>query len=595
MRKPLRVLTLLLACLMLAGLFTACSGNGGTATTAAGGTTAAAATTTKAATAAATTKATAATTTTAAAPSGPAVTAPGELPIVTEPVTLSLGLRQNVQITDYEDNYLTNYLEDTAGVNLEFVFFPSDNTEAQQKLELMVASNQELPDMLITISLSDLARSSYGTQGVILPMDDLLKEYAFFWKAGMEKWATPKEMENVMKLGLSLDGKLYAFPFYYSDPTDPQALGGWINKVWLENLGLDMPETTDDLVTVLTAFRDDDPNGNGLKDEIPLIGSTGWVSNPAQWLMNSFIYYSDYMLNADNGKVSLPYVQDDFREGLRFLNTLNNEGLLSPLSFTQTSAQHKAMMDLTDDQASIVGVFVAHPHLVFSPGSGKRLEYTGMSPMVGPKGIAYTPMTVPMSPYNSFITRDCENPEIAFRFFDFLCKEETSLSIRFGEQDNKEKGWWYADPNATPKYANLGYTAYYDTLNKLWGTENKIIWNQNNTLLMPPAFFGAMAKQQLDDERQAYRTDNWAESVVLRFGKNPPEVVSKLLFTEAETAEVAEMRSTIETYVKESMVRFITGDLNIEKDWDAYLNDLKSMGLERYLELVQTCYTRMNG
>jgi ABC-type glycerol-3-phosphate transport system substrate-binding protein len=65
----------------------------------------------------------------------------------------------------------------------------------------------------------------------------------------------------------SPDGGLYSFPFYYSDPTDPQCYAYWINKDRLDKLGLEMPTTPDELFDVLVAFRDGDPNGNGIPDE----------------------------------------------------------------------------------------------------------------------------------------------------------------------------------------------------------------------------------------------------------------------------------------------------------------------------------------
>ena len=50
----------------------------------------------------------------------------------------------------------------------------------------------------------------------------------------------------------------------------------WINQTWLDNLGLDVPTTTEELYTVLKAFKENDPNGNGIQDEYPLVGGTGW-------------------------------------------------------------------------------------------------------------------------------------------------------------------------------------------------------------------------------------------------------------------------------------------------------------------------------
>ena len=64
-----------------------------------------------------------------------------------------------------------------------------------------------------------------------------------------------------------------------------------INTTWLERLGLEMPETLEEFANVLRAFRDQDPNGNGIQDEIPFSFMFDWwcwtsaiFSRPLVWL-----------------------------------------------------------------------------------------------------------------------------------------------------------------------------------------------------------------------------------------------------------------------------------------------------------------------
>lgn len=56
---------------------------------------------------------------------------PGVLPLTTEDVTLTIGLSPSPLTTDYEDNYLTQMVEEKTGVKLDFVFLPTDGTEAK--------------------------------------------------------------------------------------------------------------------------------------------------------------------------------------------------------------------------------------------------------------------------------------------------------------------------------------------------------------------------------------------------------------------------------------------------------------------------------
>ena len=76
----------------------------------------------------------------------------------------------------------------------------------------------------------------------------------------------------------------------------------------------------------------------------------------------------------------------------------------------------------------------------------------------------------------------------------------------------------------------------------------------------------------------------------LDYAKDAVTALSALADKEKNRAE----KKIIQDYVQDSTLRFATGDLSIEQDWDAYLNDLKMMGLEHFLEIAQNAYTRMN-
>ena len=271
-----RILAILLAAMLLVGLFTACSNNTPAATTAAttaaattaattaaattAAATTAAATTAAATTAANTTKVTtapsqttpAATTATTAPGSSlemsdiPGMTAPGVIPIVTEPVTLTIGFRPSSSCTDYEDNLFTKYVEENSGIDIEFYFFPSDSGEATQKLQLMVASNQTLPDIWSGISLTAGEKYALGRDGYALDIDPLMEKYDYYWSRSL-RWASDIDKKNMELFSRSVDGKMYTMPVSSADPTDNTSSGMYINQVWLDDLGMEVPTTTSEL------------------------------------------------------------------------------------------------------------------------------------------------------------------------------------------------------------------------------------------------------------------------------------------------------------------------------------------------------------
>jgi putative aldouronate transport system substrate-binding protein len=527
----------------------------------------------------------------------PGMTAPGVLPIVTEPTKITIGIPLNPQVLDYDDNALTKRVEEATGIDIEFFFLPTDGQEAIQKIALMVSANQELPDIITNVGIPIAERASYGAQGVFLDINKYLDKYTYFWKQGVENWCTDVEKGNITKMITSPDGGLYAFPFYYSDPTDPQCYAFWINKDWLEKLDLEMPTTTDELFDVLIAFRDKDPNGNGINDEIPLVGGTGWIMDPVMVIMNAFEYYTggfySHMLNVgEDGKLYASYTTDAFREGLRYLNKLYSEKLISDLTFTQDYSGGLAA--LCESETQVVGVFCGHPELCFGKDSLNRMSFTYVSPVTGPDGVCYVPWDVAMPYGNTYITKDCKNPEVAVRLLDYFAMTDTSLCVRYGEQD---VDWWVVEDSTgmTPRLPGSSYPIYYESPNLIVGTEQRQMYGTWSLALIPPNLFAALpAATYPDNPYMQYREDNFWASVQTRVGKNPPEVVSRLIFTEEENFEISEIQTSLQTYVKECIAAFMTGTMNVDTDWQTYLDNIAAIGVDRFIQVAQGCYDRMN-
>ncbi len=529
------------------------------------------------------------------------IAAPGTLPLVDEPVQLTMMIQKHAMVTDYNDNYLTKLIKEVTGVELVIETLPADGGEAKQKVSLMIAGGQKLPDILV-LGFNDAELLDYGSGGYFLPMNDWLENDAYYWNLAMDTYCTPEEKELVLKYATSADGNIYGYPSYYSDPGDNSALGMWINKNWCEKLGLAIPTTTEELYTVLKAFKDYDPNGNGQADEIPLIGHNGWMGDVATQLMNAFIFDAwdpdfGYQLNVDaEGKLSAPFVTEEWHEGLRYLSKLYAEGLLSPLSFSQTQNELKAIMSAPNDQATLVGAFVGHPSPLFgSDGAVDRCqEYVAVPAMIGPAGVQWSPYKLAKPSINTHITVDCENPDLAFRVLDAIAREDLSLTMRYGEQD---VDWYYTTEGEIRHKYLEGYTAIYGqpaTSRTPWTSENNIIWNVNAFNMLPPKLFAGLAGEPYPEGNRRYQMDTlWYSSVPLRHSKHPENLAFGLIKTQEEIDLVADIEASLKSYVDESIANFILGNKNVETEWDAYLAELDAIGLDLYVETMQGAYDRM--
>jgi putative aldouronate transport system substrate-binding protein len=216
-------------------------------------------------------------------------------------------------------------------------------------------------------------------------------------------------------------------------------------------------------------------------------------------------------------------------------------------------------------------------------------EYIPLGPLTGPHGVKYAAHTL-MSPAVGagwHISSTCENPEAAFRLADFLWSEEAFYRSRFGVPG---QDWTYADP-ATDKalYADMGFAPTIRILNETWGKEQNVHW------------FGAVIHCQLAEyiDGMVWNGDPTfldyliAQSVPYYKPFGPKEEVYRLVYSAEEIDEAAEIQTDLDTYRDESTARFITGDLNINTQWDSYVSELKNIGIDRYIEISQRVYDRM--
>jgi len=535
----------------------------------------------------------------------PGMTAPGILPIVTEPVKLTIGLAQHVMVMDYHDNFMTKMAEEETGIDLDFYLFPSE--EATQKFEMMVSANQQLPD-IVHLWLSDVARANYGRNGVFRPLNEYFEKYTYFFNRAP---ITEEERENIMRFGTSPDGNIYAFPAYANAYGDISMFSWFINVPWLEKVGMKKPTTTDELYEVLKAFKEKDPNGNGKPDEIPLISSPGWNGNVFYLLINSFIHYNpSYLFNVESGKLNVPVITEEYREALRYIKKLVDEELLSPLTFTIDEAGLKAMVNLTDDQDTIVGMFCGSTVTLFDV-SNKPFEYDASPLITGPKGVKWCPNRTPNYMYTTYITKDCKHPEVAFRFCDYWTEPRRSLITRYGEPGVH---FMYRpdDPAAFDKEFpypsnNLGYEPLHTRFPNVptpWSNQNQAIWNVHFCCMLPANVYSAQASKNPlvtyygEAKEKGYSVDAHKNYMAYEFysygvGAIPRETVTRLIYTEEENLAIAEIASSINSYIRECLALFCTGGMDIEKDWDTYVKTLKDIGLDLYLETAQAAYDRM--
>ncbi|MBY0014431.1 extracellular solute-binding protein [Paenibacillus typhae] len=210
------------------------------------------------------------------------------------------------------NNYLSNMVQERFGDpnNIDVEYVPVQRSEEVTKLNVLMASNTDVPDIVFTYDSSVFYR--YAQQGGLTDVGALIDEHG----PNLKKFLG----EDTLAFG-QLDGKQMSIP-------GKRAITGryssYIRQDWLDKLGLPVPTTTDELYTTLKAFKDKDPGGLGSKN-IPM----GMALAPAQF--ETLIYSFIKPIKGDltyGQRYELP-LHDGFKDAMQFLNKLYNEGLVS--------------------------------------------------------------------------------------------------------------------------------------------------------------------------------------------------------------------------------------------------------------------------
>ncbi len=503
------------------------------------------------------------------------VTAAGSYPIVNEKIKLSVFTAATSQGTDfeYDKNKFTQWLTDKTNIDLEFVVVNS--ADAREKLRLSITGG-DYPDILFRSGFSLAEQLLYGSQGILLPLNDLIDTYCIGIPQMFNQYPAAKDQYTLN------DGNMYDVPSvndcYHCSVTEKM----WVYKPWLDQLGLALPTSTDEFYDMLIKFRDQDPNNNGKKDEVPLACSPkGWDSQVEGFLMQPF---SKTKIYVENGTVKAGYVSDGWRDGLRYLKKLYAEKLLAPESLTQDGEQLKQLGSMP---THILGAAPGGYEGTFTTfdEEGDWKNWVTIPSLKGPSGRQESSY----SPYGNFfpsfsITNKCQYPEAAIRLADCLVEQETTLRLWQGVLG---EDWdWVTDKkllgiNDQPAV----YKTNFDRdppKNQGWGEVGLALRTSD------------MRLGRLADETTAMETILYLESQKNYYPYIPAseELFPPMAYSEADSMELASYESPIDTYVQEMTARFITGESNIDADtdWNGYLSELENIGLSRMIEIYQATY-----
>lgn len=484
-----------------------------------------------------------------------------------DPVELHVAVVKHPMTRPLDELAFLDAIEEMA--NVKVVWEEYLGNDWREKKNVILASN-DLPDVIVgfdAISDIDIENYSYAFTELTDKLDSMPNVKRIF-----------EENPLMKSLSATADGKIYTVGFYKG--MWPQ---NWcrmvINQTWLDKLGLSMPTTWDEFYDVLVAFKTQDPNGNGIADEIPINWCAGLDGFSITSILGGYGLLSSnngekgYFI--DNGKVANKYADPRMKELIAYVHKLNEAGLVNPQVFTDDYSAFKALGRSPEvpilgvgfgwDYSGVVGMEWADQYAIVPPLK-PTADYDG------PQYLDYSFNSLNYGGHCITIAEDSKNKEAALRLVNAFYDPEISLQVLFGSlgeciektgensyhilkpaDPNMDAGTWkwtqalgdtgpyYIDPKLELEYS------YIDEINAMDGDTLKFNEGVTDAMIWPATF---------------------------------------VKFNADDSSELAILDVDLETIMVSRFAQWVTSG-GVEEEWDAYLQELNNAGLQRSLEIRQ--------
>lgn len=486
-------------------------------------------------------------------------------PIVDEKLTLKFVAPKAPLAPNYDEMELIKRLEEETNVHIIWENIPEADYQTAKNL---ILASGDLPDAFYKADFTDYDLVTYGQAGLIIPLEDLIEEYAPNIKALFEQRPELRSMVtapdgHIYSLPRAEEMGLVSTPFFLS-----------INTAWLERLGLEMPTTLEEFADVLRAFRDQDPNGNGIQDEIPFSFMFDWWCADIGDLFGAFGMpdNSQHRIVRD-GKVIFTAIQPEYKEAIQYFHGWYKEGLIDPESFTQNSSQYLAK-GKTDPERLGAYIWWETEEVV---GPERAKDYALVPPLEGPNGHRIVGRSN-NSEYNRaafVITAVNKYPEITMRWIDRLYEPYMSAQVNWGPlgiiYELDENGMLVNLP--LPEGVSMG-----EYRQRVAPTGVGVVLREHfgTVVDMEPR-----AKQRLKDIEEIYAPYQESEHYPMIFFS--PEELERINILEQDILDFVNLKRA--TWIV---------DGGIEEEWESYLKELDRMGLPELMEVYQAGLDRFN-
>jgi len=457
------------------------------------------------------------------------------------------------------------FLEEKFNIKLSFVTAPTNDSEAA--IGIMLATNS-MTDIIHIPSAYDtfLVRpDQMFTDGQIIDLNTVADSIPNFLKIIEENPVLYKNVSN------DAGNMLYfGMPIYEAEIG--MSGGMMIRKDWLDMLDLPLPNSLDEFLDALRAFRDNDMNGNGEDDEVPFCGTQGSLQ-----VIGNMIGIQEMfsMVGGSGGKVVFgPFEEELYKKRLTVIATMAQEGLINANYYNFDMSMRDTWIAEDRIGAAFTGLgnldrwnnlMADHPTFLLWPLDNPVQED-------GNRYFDRTDLSKAMQHNVSVISTNAKDPARCAEFMDYFYTDEGHMLQTFGVE-----GITYNMDGGFPVFTDL-------ILNNPDGlgigdAQGKYIGVPGACTFQDIRVWAQLSLTTPGSRQANMRT--WTDT----FTENTNTPMPPAMMNEDDAYEYATIMADLRTYILESVAKFTTGEWDIEADYEQFVSTCRTLGAEKALEL----------
>lgn len=367
-----------------------------------------------------------------------------------KPVTLKVEVfdRGTTGQTPPTDNYWTKWIKEKVkselNIDLEYVAVP--RSQEVDKINVLMASNQA-PDISCTYDVNTI--TNYYKNGGLTELTSSLEKYG----QDLKKFLGAE----VLKSG-QYSGKQFSLP---ARRANTAKFATYIRKDWLDKLNLPEPKTLDEFYNTLKLFKEKNP-GN-VNPVIPLS-----LTYDVEWTASLILETFKQKATDEELYINQPFFIPGFKDGVKFLNKMYNEGLIAPEFPLDKDAKASESQIAKGQVGAIIGNY-DNPLRVTSPVSTMMKSISGSkyaiidcfnSPAYG--NITRKPTYNPDGLRVIVPKGSSDKVDAAIKYLNWMSKKDNLFFLQFGEE-----GTHYKNIDGIPQIQTVDGEKRFNTNNNL--------------------------------------------------------------------------------------------------------------------------------